>query len=354
MADPDYIVKTFEFKLRMNRIFEAACLRTLDQARFVYNCALEQRIRVYAASGLSLSYYEQSRQLTAARELPEVKACLRGIQQDALRRLDLAFKAFFRRCQTGAAPGFPRFKSPDRYDTFSQKIEKLRGCPLKGDQLRVPGVGTVRVRLSRPIEGTVKQLRLTRRVDGWYALLVCDLPRPESLPPTGAEVGLDVGIACFAALSTGERIPNPRCLKQAEEQLKREQRALSRKRQGSWNRKKARRQVAVRHLKVSRTRKDFHHQEARQLVKDFEVIRVEDLNVRGMVKNHHLAQAISDVAWSNFFGILTATAEEAPATGGKSRPAIHKSNVQPLWSPAAAAAGAKSVLLRALLFVDRS
>ena len=110
MADQEYIVKTYEFKLRMNRAFEVACFKTLDDARFVYNCALEQRIRVYEASGKSLSYYEQSRQLTAARaELPELRSCLRSIQQDALERLDLAFKAFFRRCQTGASPGFPRF-----------------------------------------------------------------------------------------------------------------------------------------------------------------------------------------------------------------------------------------------------
>jgi putative transposase len=105
------------------------------------------------------------------------------------RRLDEAFKAFFRRLRSGQNPGFPRFKGRDRYHTFSQKYEKVRPCPLKGDKLTVPGVGTVRVRLSRPIEGIVKQLRITRRADGWYVLLVCDIPKPEPLPKTGESGG---------------------------------------------------------------------------------------------------------------------------------------------------------------------
>jgi len=202
--------KTFEFKLCINRPFGAACLQALDDARAVYNCALEQRISLYQDAGRSIGLLEQSRQLTEARELPEVKACLRSIQQDALERLDEAFKAFFRRVRAGEKPGFPRFRSADRYYTFSQKIEQPRGCPLKGDKLTVPGVGTCRVRLSRPLEGTVKQLRITRRADGWFVLLVCDLPKPTPLPKTGQSVGIDVGLTTFATLSNGEKIENPR------------------------------------------------------------------------------------------------------------------------------------------------
>src|SRR5438445_13348779 len=100
-------------------------------------------------------------------------------------------------------------KGKARYHTFSQKIEKVRGCPLKGDKLTVPGVGTCRVRLSREIEGTVKQLRITRRADGWFALLVCELPKPAPLPATGDTVGIDVGLESFATLSTGETIDKP-------------------------------------------------------------------------------------------------------------------------------------------------
>lgn len=312
MADSQFITKTFEYRIRPNKKFIAGCERALDDARFVYNCALEQRIRAYEASGQTISFYEQSRQLTEARnQLPEIKACLRTIQSDALERLDFAFDAFFRRLKKGAKPGFPRFKARDRYHTFSQKIEKQRACPLKGDKLTVPGVGSCRIRMSRPLEGTVKQLRITRRADGWYALLVCDIPKPEALPKTGQSVGVDVGITSFATLSTGEEVENPRHLKQAEDQLTREQRRLSRKKKGSQNWKKARQKVALRHLKTQRARKHFHHEVSRSLVNRFDRIAVEDLNIRGMVKNHHLAKAISDVAWGQFFEITRNKAENA-------------------------------------------
>jgi putative transposase len=122
---------------------------------------------------------------------------------------------------------------------------------------------------------------------------------------------VDVGIKSFATLSTGEEIANPRHLKQASDQLAREQRRLSRKVKGSQNRKKARGKVALRHLKVQRARKHFHHEEAAKLVNRFDRIAVEDLNIRGMVKNHSLAKAILDVAWGQFFAITKSKAENA-------------------------------------------
>ena len=322
MADSNLTCKTFEFKLRMNRTFERACLKTLNDARAVYNAALEQRISLYTYAGRSIGYYEQSRQLTEARELPEVKACLRSIQQDALERLDLAFKAFFRRLRNGEKPGFPRFKSRDRYHTFSQKIEKVRGCPLKGDKLTVPGVGSCRVRLSRPIEGTVKQLRITRRADGWFALLVCDLPRPAPLPATGDAVGIDVGLENFATLSTGEVIENPRHLRKAERRLKTAQRKVSRRKKGSHRRKKAVRELRLQHLTVSRQRKDFHHKTAKPIIEEFDTIAVEDLKIRNLARNPHLAKSISDAGWGGFISILSSKAASAGREVVKVNPAF--------------------------------
>jgi len=308
----DIITKTFEFKLRTNKKFVAACEAELEHSRQIYNAALQERIECYKLTGKSLSFVEQSRHLTEARTLPDVKAHLRTIQSDALERLDEAFKAFFKRCakRQGQA-GFPRFRGKDRYHTLSQKYEVQRGCPLKGDKLIVPGIGSVRVRLSREIEGRVKQLRITRRADGWFVLLVCDLAKPEPLPKTGQSIGVDVGLTTFATLSNGEKIENPRHLKAAEKKLTKRQRQLSRKRKGSANRLRARQRVARTHLHVARCRKDFHHKTAKQLVTCFDRIAVEALNVRGMVKNHHLAKAISDVGWSRFFTITKAKAENA-------------------------------------------
>lgn len=306
------IHKTFEYKLRENAKFVEVCERELEHSRQIYNAALEERINCYRMTGHTINYVEQSRHLTDARSLPELKSHLRTIQSDALERVDEAFKAFFKRVRKGAGKaGFPRFKGRDRYHTFSQKLEKSRVNPLKHDKLTVPGVGTCRVRLSRPMEGRCVQLSITRRADGWYALLVCAIAKPEPLPATGQNVGIDVGISSFATLSTGETIENPRHLANASEKLAKLQRRLSRKKRSSKNRAKARRKVALAHLKVQRTRKDFHHKEAAKLVNRFDRIAVEDLNIKGMVKNRHLAKAISDVAWSVFFTILQSKAENA-------------------------------------------
>jgi putative transposase len=310
----DTIIKTYEFKLRTNKNFVEDCERELEHSRQIYNAALAERISCYRITGASLSYAEQSRHLTDARTLPEVKSHLRTIQQDALERIDEAFKGFFQRVQGGGNPGFPRFKGKDRYHTFSQKYEKVRPCPIKGDKLTVPGVGSCRVRLSRPIEGQCKQLRITRRVDGWYALLVCEMSKPEAMPPTGQTVGVDVGITAFATLSNGEEIENPRHHKNALDNLQRQQRRLSRKKKGSKRRAKQRIKVAKAHLKVARCRKDFHHKVSTDLIRRFDVITVEDLNIRGMVRNRHLAQAINDVAWGRFFKMTKSKAEKAGRT----------------------------------------
>jgi putative transposase len=307
----DTTIKTFEFKLRVNKSFVEACERELEHSRQIYNAALAERISCYQITGVSLYYAEQSRHLTEARTLPEVKNHLRTIQQDTLERVDEAFKGFFRRVKNGEKPGFPRFKGRDRYHTFSQKYEKVRPCPIKGDKLTVPGVGTCRVRLSRPIEGQCKQLRITRRVDGWYVLLVCEMSKPGPLPKTGKTVGVDVGVTSFATLSNGEEIENPRHLKNALDNLQKQQRRLSRRKKGSKRRAKQRIKVAKAHLKVARCRKDFHHKVSTDLVRRFDTITVEDLNIRGMVENRRLAQAISDVAWGSFFTMTRAKAESA-------------------------------------------
>ncbi len=310
MANTQFIIQTYEYKLRPNKKFVAACEQTLEDARQLYNAALQERISCYQVTGKSLGYAEQSRHLTAARELPEVKACLRAIQQNALEQLDEAFKAFFKRVTKGQA-GFPRFKGKDRYHTFSQKIEKVRGCPLQADKLFVPGVGSCRLRLSRPLEGTVKQLRITRRATGWFALLVCEVAKPAPLPKTGQSVGVDVGVKAFATLSNGEAIANPKHLPQAADLLAKWQRRLSRKKKGSQNRKKARAKVARTHLHVANMRKDFHHKVSTDLVTRFDVIAVEALNIKGMIKNHHLSKAIMDVAWGSFFTMTKCKAEKA-------------------------------------------
>jgi putative transposase len=312
MLTDSLTLKTFQYKLRLNKKFLAAAQAELEHNRQLYNAALQERIACYKLTGKGLNFIEQSKHLTDARSLPEVKAHLRSIQQNTLKRLDLAYSAFFRRVKNGEAQaGFPRFKGRNRFHSFAQSLEAVRGCPLKGDKLTVPGVGSCRVRLSRPLEGKVKQLMITRRADGWYALLVCEVAKPEPLPKTGNTVGIDVGLENFATLSTGEVVENPRYFRKAEQALKAQQRLVSRKKRGSTNRKKAVALLGKKHLKVKHQRTDFFHQTSNAIVKEFDAIAVEDLNIKGMVKNHHLAKSISDASWGNFINILSFKAEKA-------------------------------------------
>jgi putative transposase len=316
MAD-GIIIKTFRFKLRKNKAFEIAAEKALDASRLVYNCALEQRISRYR-QGKPVGYFEQSRELTEARTLPDVGSCLRAIQEDALKQIDRAFKAFFRRTYAGLPPGFPRFKSFTQYSTFSQQIERKRVTPIIGDLLTVPGVpgvGACRVRLSRKIEGTAKHIHVSKRVDGWYVVLVCETIAPITLIKTNKSVGIDLGLETFATLSNGEKINNPRLFRRKERTLKRSQRALTAKQLRSANRLKARFRLAKKYLKVSRARKDFHQKVALDLVNRFDTIRAEDLQINNMLRNKNLAKSIkksiSDAGWGQFLRILSYKAEWA-------------------------------------------
>jgi putative transposase len=315
-ADNNTTNKVFEYKLRTNKSFVAAADNILWRCRELYNACLEQRISHYLYTGKSPNWIEQGRQLTELRaDDPAHSAIPRRIQGNVIDRIENTYQAFFRRCKSGETPGFPRFKGPDRYNSFEYSVDlRCRHIsPLKGDKLRVLGIGTVRVRLSRELpEGAkIKIVRIIRKADGWYTQLVCEVIKPSPLPKTGKTVGVDVGLTTFAALSTGEMIDNPRTLRASEDSLANAGRVVSRRKKNSKRRRKARTLLAKHHLRVSRARKHFHYQVANRLVREFDEIHVEQLNIRGMVKNRHLAKSISDVAWSSFFLITNHKAEWA-------------------------------------------
>lgn len=281
---------------------------TLNAGRFVYNWGVEDRKNLWQYCRVSTGFNDQSDYLKHLKDAnPWLKEVHAHPLQDALKRVDKSFDRFFRAHKNGH--GYPRFKGRDQYDSFTFK-EWENGASFDGKRLRLSKIGRVRIIRHRPVEGEIKTCTIKHRADGWYALFSA-IVADAKLSGIDNPVGIDVGIKTFAALSTGEKIANPGFLRASERSLKIAQRTVSRRKKGSTRRRKAVRHLALEHLRVQRSRKSFHFTQAHRLAKRFNPIFVEDLNIKGMVRNHCLAKSISDAAWGQFLGILPRSAESA-------------------------------------------
>lgn len=287
--------------------------RVFGCARVVFNDALRVRDEAYRA-GVKLSDSEIQRRVITAAKTTEERAWLREIPSVALvqavndsRR---AWRNFFDSGsgkRKGSRVGRPRFKSRKNH---RQSFRLTRnGFSVKPNGwLFVAKVGEVRVRWSRDLPSVPSSVTIIREPDGhFYASFVVDVPATP-LPPVDREVGLDLGIARLASTAATDRgrsdIANPKHLRRKLRKLARLEREKSRRQKGSSNRDKTRRRVAVAHNEVARARRDYHHKQALALVRDNQVIHVEDLNISGMVKNRRPARAISDAGWGQFVRII--------------------------------------------------
>jgi len=339
--------RAYKFRLRPTAGQHMRLQACLDDHRELYNAALQERRDAYervvrrsvayfgpGRPKMPVRYSTQSAQLKEIREANrEMARWSFSSQQATLRRLDKAFGAFFHRLTSGEKPGYPRFKSAHRYDSVEWPADG-DGCRWKPEPSRVylQGVGDVKVSAHRPVEGRVKTIQVRREGRKWMLVLSCDDVATRPLEPTGAAVGIDVGIASFAVTSAGYHIANPRWARSAAGKLEMAQAVLARKKRGSANRRAARHTVAARHRKVANQRRDFHHKTARALVADHDVIVVEDLKIANMVRRAKphpdpntpgaflangaaaktgLNRSISDAGWAQFRSILAAKAEEA-------------------------------------------
>lgn len=288
---------------------------TLECLRELYNAALQERKDAYRRRGVTLTAYGQMAELREVKVArPELADIHIHLLRDPIVRLDQAYRAFFRRIKSGGAPGFPRFKGPGRYRSFTfTDAGNHNGVRLMagGKRVRLSGVGNVKVKLHRPIEGRVKQASVLLGADGhWYIAFICDDVPPRPLPLTGASVGVDVGITTFAALSDGTMVDNPRPYETAQRDLVKAQRRVERRRRGSSRRRKAVALLAKQYARVARVRADFHHKVAVDIVRRFDVIAVENLNVQGLARMR-LAKQVHDAAWGQFMTILASKAERA-------------------------------------------
>jgi len=326
LCDSGDMRKTFRYRLYPTPAQARRLEQQLEECRWLYNHLLAERRDAWEQRQESVRLYDQHATLPA---LKAERPALAGVQSQVLQnvavRIDLAFKAFFRRCKAGEAPGYPRFRGKGRYDSITFPQVPV-GCKLEAgtQRVHVMNVGHIKLVYHRPLEGTPKTATIRRsRTGKWYVAFSCECAEPSPLPETGQQVGIDVGLKTFAMLSTGQAgeageagqaIVNPRFFRQEEQALAKAQRRLAKKEKGTPARAERRTVVARVYERTAWRRSDFTHQQSRRIVNAFDLIAVEDLSVNRMVHHHCLAKSIHDAAWSQFADLLSYKAAWAGRT----------------------------------------
>ena len=306
--------------------------RTLGVCRDVYNSLVHERTVLYETTGKAPSRVDRCREITTWKAAhPELSDVYSQVLQNITRRVDLAFQAFFRRTKRGEGPGYPRLKGKGQYDSITYPQS---GFGFFQGRLRLSKLGDLAIHLHRRVEGNVKTCTLRRtRTGKWFVCFSCEV-QPEVLEPSTEEVGIDVGLKVFAALSNGEFIENPRFFRHDERALAKAQRKFDKVKykHRTEARHKAKKVVSRIHERIATRRHDFVHQAARRLVNRFGVIGVEALSVENMMASPKakpdpdnegqflpngasakagLNKSIADASWSMFRNVLTMKAENA-------------------------------------------
>jgi putative transposase len=289
-------MKAYKYRLYADQATTERFQWILDRCRELYNAALDERKSAYRIARKSIGYYEQKRDLVEIKEsiCPEYQDIASHVLQDVILRVKRSYDHFFRRVKNGEQPGYPRFQGRNRYDSFTYpdgagwKLDaKERPAGKKGMvrvKLHLSKIGTVKLHLHRDMAGTIKTLTIKREGEHWYACFSCEISKPEALPVGYEDVGIDLGVSHFAALSTGEFLDHPRSFRKTEKKLKQLQAALSRKKRGSHRRNKAVQAIAAAHRKIRNQRRDFQHKASRTLVNRYQVIALEDLRVKNLTR----------------------------------------------------------------------
>ena len=307
------MILTYRYRLLPARRQHRALEQILESQRQLYNAALEERIDAYRKAGVTRTYIDQTKALTEWRrsdpDAPALPVCL---QRATLKRLDEAYKGFFRRIKRGGKAGFPRFRGKGWFDSFG--FREFAGITLKDARLRFKGMpGSLRVYMHRewPAGASIRSCTFKRDPKGWSVSFAVEIAAAEPRESRRA-VGVDLGISTFAALSDAGFIPSLRAARKAERRLRIAQRALARKKHGSKSRRKARMAVTRCHAAAGRQRAEHLHQASARLVRDYDLIAVEKLNVKGLAGSV-LAKDVHDASWARFVSMLRYKAEWAGA-----------------------------------------
>ncbi|QYC40656.1 putative transposase [Nonomuraea coxensis DSM 45129] len=297
------VKRTYKYRFHPTPEQAEELVRTFGCVRLVYNKALEERTRAYRLEGRGVSYAESSAALTAWKKTPEL-AFLCEVSsvplQQTLRHLQAAFANFFAR-----RAKYPTFKSRKRSRAsaeYTRSAFRWRDGRLTLAKMAAP----LDIVWSRPLPEGAEPSTVTVSRDAagrWFVSLLVE-EKIAPLPPVEQAVGVDAGLTMLATLSCGEQIVNPRHERRERRRLAKAQRALARKEKGSKNRAKARLKVARVHARIADRRRDYLHKVTTRLVSENQVIAVEDLSVRNLVRNRRLARAVSDAGWRELRSML--------------------------------------------------
>jgi len=309
--------KTYQYRLYPTKRQLSILNRSLEVCRRVYNDTLAYRKHTYETDGKSVSLYATNNLLTQwKRENPTLTLVHSQVLQNVQVRVDLAYKAFFRRVKNGENPGYPRFKGYGRYDsiTYPQSGFHLSDA---GTHLCASKIGDIPIILHRPVNGTIKTLTIRRTATGkWYASFSVEVvpELPIATPHNDRVVGIDVGLETLCTLSDGTTVENPRWFRKDEKKLAKAQRKFATIAKGTLERAKQRRIIAHIHEKIANRRKDFIYKLANELTGTYGTVVFEDLMITNMMKNHCLAKSIGDAAWNLLISTTVNKAEEAGCT----------------------------------------
>jgi putative transposase len=305
------VIRTYKYRLYPTQAQEKNLLRVLAAARGLYNMVIEARKVAWQQERTTLTGKALDDLAKHYRNtFPYAQQMFSQTAQSVVKQADDAFQAFFRRVKKGQKAGYPRFKTRDRFHSIEFK-QFGSGIRVDGRRLKVFGIGRVAVRWHRPMQGTPKLARIKHTAGQWFVCIVCEVPDALPLPETGRALALDAGLSALYTTHEGVKIDHPHYYREAQAELRRKQRKLARAKQGSRNRWKAKRQVQRLHVHVSNQRRDFFHKLSRDAVNHFDLIALEDLRIRNMVRNTRLSKSIMDAGWGIFKELLMSKAGSA-------------------------------------------